>query len=87
MADLAKEQLAAGGEKALINLTEHGAVKIGVSGNTKILVEQELDDDPATRGPIYEGYGPTQVVDYVGTKLWITNKGAEATTLRVGQIA
>jgi hypothetical protein len=86
MADLLKTTIAAAGEEALTGLTEHGQVKIGISSNAEILVEQELDDDPATRGPVYQGKAPCVVVDYVGTKLWITNKGAEELAIRVGQV-
>ena len=85
MADLAIQTLAAAAELALTGLTEHGVVKIGISGGAKILVEQELDDSPATRGPVYDGGGPSVVVDYVGTKLWITNKGTATLSIRVGQ--
>ncbi len=85
MADLAKQTLAAAAELALTGLTEHGTVKVAVTGNSPILIEQELHDTGPVRGPVYEGSGPAIVLDYVGTKLWITNKGAATTNLRVGQ--
>lgn len=85
MADLAKQTLAANAELALAGLTEHGSVKIGVTGNSKIRVEHELHDTGPVRGPVYEGFGPAIVADYVGTKLWITNIGSATLNLRVGQ--
>lgn len=88
MSDLLKTTIAAGATNSdLAALTEHGRVVVGLQGNVEVLIEQELDDSPATWGAIFQGRGPAVVVDYVGTKLRFTNKGAEETYIRVGESA
>jgi hypothetical protein len=81
MADLYKNTLAAAGTTTLTGLTEHGRVKILHEG--RLTVEAELDTDDWTL--LYDGTGPVVVVDYVSTKLRLTNPSATATKVRAGQ--
>ncbi len=87
MADLSKTTLAPGvaNRIALTGLTEHGVVKIGTNGKSRIVVEHELHDTGPVLGTVYDGLGPAIVADYVGTKIWVTNLGAETINIRIGQ--